>query len=465
MHEEKEFRIQEIEVRVEEDMMSAYITVSPVSEDKLFTVEELKEELKSKGVVYGIKEELLREIAEKKRYYTEFLISEGEAPVFGENGYYEIPFSFDFDKKPRINEDGSVDYNQFDDYCRVTAGDVIAVYKPATKGKNGVNIQGKKLFGKNGREQQPLRGKGFKIDENDNKKYIALMDGRLEYEENRTINISNLYEVDGDVNHATGNIQFPGDIHIKGNVTAGAVVKATGQIIVDGHVEASCLYAGQDIILKNGVQGAGKGRIESGGTISAKFFEQTVVRAKGVITAGAALNCDIESEEGVVISGRIGALIGGRVKAVSYIETNILGNMAETKTFVKVGGGTEMVADISRNDETISRIDEEIKRIDEAIEKIETTLKEKSVQRLTDKKMELIRAKYKKTSEMDKFIKTKRGLIELMEKSEKAHIMIHKSVYPGVSININDIVYINKSENFNVCYEKRGGNVIAVPNV
>lgn len=465
MYEENKKNVNEIEVRITDDLMSAYITVNPVNIDTEITLDMLSSALNKKGIVHGVKQDVLEDIAENKIFYKEFLIAEGEPAVHGEDGYFDIPFSFDFDNKPRIKDDGTVDYNQFENYCKVSAGDIIAVYKPATKGENGINVKGKKIPGRNGREQRQLRGNGFKIDENNDKIYIALVDGRLDYVKNKTINISHVYDVDGDVNHATGDIRFPGDIHIKGNVTAGAVVKAAGMIIVEGHVEMAYLYADQDIVLKNGAQGAGKGRIESGGNISAKFFEQIIVRAKGMITAGAVMNCDIESEESIIISGRIGAIIGGRIKAVSYIESNIIGNMAETKTFVKAGGGSEIYARISKNDEDIQDMQEEIKKIDETIEKLEIAIKEKRAQYLTDKKMELIRTKYKKTADLDKLVKNKDKLMELVNKSELAKVRVNKSIYPGVTINLNDVIYINKSENFNVCYEKRGGNVVAVPNL
>ena len=194
----------EVQVRISEDCMAAYISVNPEDAQNVYIPTRLKDELSNAGVVYGIKEEVLNDICEKKIYYIECLVAEGIKPVFGEAGYYKIPFTFDFDKKPKILPDGSVDYNQFDDYCKVSEGDVIAEYVHATKGSNGMDVRGKKIFGKNGKEQIALKGKGFKLDENNQDIYIATVDGRLEYEENRSINISNLYEVKGDVNFATG---------------------------------------------------------------------------------------------------------------------------------------------------------------------------------------------------------------------------------------------------------------------
>ena len=48
--------------------------------------------------------------------------------------------------------------------------------------------------------------------------------------------------------------------------------------------------------------------------------------------------------------------------------------------------------------------------------------------------------------------------MEYVMKSKRARVCVNKSVYPRVTIQINDIVLINKSENYNVTYVKRGGN-------
>lgn len=454
-----------IQVRIDDDKMKAYISISPYDESEDYSVDFLRGKLAQNGVVFGIKKDVLQNIITQKLFYIEHLIAEGEEPVFGKDGYFDIPFSFDFDRKPRILPDGSADYNQFDNFCKVSKDDVIAVYKHSTKGKNGSDVCGKILSGKNGREQRNLSGKGFKLNENNPDEYIALIDGRLEYVENKSISISNLYEIKGDVNHATGDVQFPGDVHIHGNVTAGATVRASGQIIVDGHVESANLFAGQDIVLKNGMQGAGKGILVSKGNVSAKFFEQTSVKSSGTIVAGAIMNCTVEAEDRIVVSGRIGALIGGRTQAVSGIETNILGNMVEAKTFIKVGGGNSLVNALNKNQEDIDALNEIITKIDGNIEKIEQILKHDSRKELAEKKLELIRQKFLNSSKLDELNKTRGRLMQAVGKSKRAKVTIHKSVYPGVTININDIVFINKTENYNISYEKRGGNIITSPNV
>lgn len=456
--------VTEIFVRVAEDKMTAHLSVHPIDEAREFTFSELMDSLKQNNVVYGIKENVIRDICDKKIFFIECVVAEGTEPVFGEAGYFKIPFSFDFDRKPKILPDGSVDYNQFDDFCRVSEGDVIAEYVHATKGSNGMDVLGKKLSGKNGKEQVPLKGKGFKLDENNNDIYIATTDGRLEYEENRSINVSNLYEVKGDVNHATGDIDFPGDVHIYGNVTAGATIKATGQIIVDGSVESANLYSDQDIILKNGMQGAGKGEIIAKGNVSAKFFEQTVVKADGKILAGAIMNCETESKESVIVSGKIGALIGGRTVATELIEANFVGNMSETKTFLKVGGGAALMAEIVEMNAKLEESKSTIDKLTEGIEKVEEFLKKNPNKDMADKKMNMIKLKFVETGKLDKIQQQKKELLEILAKSEKARVCVNKSIYSRVSININDIVLINKSENYNVTYTKRAGRIEFTPN-
>lgn len=456
---------EEVQIRISDDYMSAYIFINPDSNNvEGYTPKRLIEELNGKGVVYGIKQDVIDEICEKKIFYIECLVAEGTAPVFGEPGYYKIPFSYQFDRKPKILEDGSVDYNQFDNYCKVSAGEVIAEYVHATKGCNGMDVQGKKIFGKNGKEQMPLKGKGFKLDEDNPDIYIATMDGRFEYEENRSINISNLYDVNGDVNYATGDIQFPGDVHIHGNVTDGATVRASGQIIVDGCVESAKLYAGQDVILKNGMQGAGKGILVSRGNVSAKFFEHTVIKAEGKILAGAIMNCDTESKESVIVSGKIGALIGGTTKAAEMVEASVIGNMSESKTSIIVGYGAELTNHMSENQVRIEEAQGTIDKLTEQIDKIEAYLKVENKPELAAKKMEMIKLKFIEKGNLDKLMKIKKDLTEHLIKSKRARVCVHKSIYPRVSIKINDITLINKSENYNVTYLKRGGNIEFVPN-
>ena len=60
--------------------------------------------------------------------------------------------------------------------------------------------------------------------------------------------VSGVYEVPADVDNSIGDINYPGNVSVKGNVKSGFVIHADGDIVVEGVVEGAELYAGGQII-------------------------------------------------------------------------------------------------------------------------------------------------------------------------------------------------------------------------
>ncbi len=81
-----------------------------------------------------------------------------------------------------------------------------------------------------------------------------------------------------------GNINFPGDVEIKGNVISNLTVTATGNIEILGAVEAASIIAGKNIVLKTGIQGMDKGVLQAGGNITARFIERTQPKPRAPCT-------------------------------------------------------------------------------------------------------------------------------------------------------------------------------------
>lgn len=460
-----------IQVRIEEDDMLAYLCIeAPLKasskELHVDTVEDLLEALKKNEVVAGINQNVLEDIIKNRYYNEEIIVARGRPAVNGKDGYYTIPLAKEIanSMKPRILEDGSVDYSSFGSLCLVKQGDEIAFYTSPTMATHGITVKGHRIIGKNGRDLRPLKGKGFQISE-DKKHYIATINGKLEYEENTSISVCNLLVVEEDITVSTGDIDFGGDIHVKGNINIGRSVRAAGTITVDGHVEGATLVAGGDVILKNGMQGGGKGYIEAGGSVSGKFFEQATIISKGNVNANAIMNCNIESEDSVIISGKFGILIGGSVSAFFKIEGTMIGNMAERRTYVKVGSNrtiNKMAAEIGVK---VRTTEEELEKATQAIRQIEFILKKGNKPELNQKKIQLMRIKITKDSELAKLKERQQEINTIAERSNKAMVVVHKSIYSGVIVNINDSEKLITSENYNVTYHIKDGEVSFSSNI
>ena len=83
------------------------------------------------------------------------MVAKGTREVDGIDGYYDYNFDSNLDGKPKMLPDGSVDYWSVHSIESVVAGQVIAVYHPAIEGQDGMNIKGKPISARRGREQLP----------------------------------------------------------------------------------------------------------------------------------------------------------------------------------------------------------------------------------------------------------------------------------------------------------------------
>ncbi len=285
-------------VRLSRDNTKAYLFL-PEPGFEGYSVDEVIGILQSNGISYGIKDDTVKNIVEGQLYNQEVLVAEADKPVDGIDGYYEYMFDMNFSKKPMLRPDGSVDYWSIKMVEIVTEGQVIAKYHKAIQGKDGMDLKGKPILAKRGRDLVPLRGKGFERSE-DGDTYTAQIDGKIDMNGDRIV-ILPVYEVNGDADLSIGNIDFRGDVIIHGGICSGLMVKATGTVTVDGIVEGASIEAGKDIVLRSGVMGASRASITSKGNISAKFFEYTRVHANGTIQADVFLNCQVSCGESIIL--------------------------------------------------------------------------------------------------------------------------------------------------------------------
>jgi uncharacterized protein len=446
-----------MEIRLEDDLSKAYITIVPSDKKEPYTKEHILAELAMNKVIYGIKIDVIEEMVKNQLVYIDKLIAEGDSPIDGEDGYYQYFFNKELDRRPIILEDGSADYSSLNKMEMVHKGQIIVRYHKATKGKLGKNVKGQQILAKNGRELQPLRGKGFSINE-DKTIYRSDTDGKIEFK-NDKIEISNILVIEENIDTTTGNAKFAGDITIKGNIMAGAKVSAGGNIFVAGYVESADLQAGGDVILQNGMQGGGKGKVVAGGQVSGKFFEQVTIHAGGNVNANAIMHCSITTKGEVIVSGKRGVLVGGVVNAVSGVTATIIGSMAEVRTDLNIGYKTDPVPDIIKREEEIRNLIAEIRRIDEAIKTTINYIEKDNRKDLLPKKIQLLKTKIERNSEISFIINQRDALLECLENAKDGKIIVNRAIYPKCRIKINGSMLIIKEEFNNVIIKRKGIDV------
>ena len=110
-------------VRVTDDDQEAWLYLVEKEDESFYSKEELLDFLENNGVRYGINEDNLIAMARKKVYEREIKVATATEAIAGQDGYYEYYVDVTGDvKKPKIREDGSVDYQSMNMVNSVQAG-------------------------------------------------------------------------------------------------------------------------------------------------------------------------------------------------------------------------------------------------------------------------------------------------------------------------------------------------------
>jgi uncharacterized protein (DUF342 family) len=444
-------------VAVSEDKMSATLCLAPVEGvyDNL-QVADIIRILKHHEVKQGIHRNRIHALLKSKDYHSKIVVAEGKEAVDGADGKFVYYFRQDLKRKPKLLEDGSVDYKNMELFEEVKKGQLVAEYQPATTGSFGYDVTGQLCTPTRGKELPPLHGQGFNMSE-DRKKYYSIMDGIIELDDMGGLEIRNVYNVLGDVDAATGNISFNGDVNIMGSVQPGFSVAATGNVAVDGMCEGSTIVAGKDIVLHKGCQGQGVGKLSAHGSITGKFFESVQIEAGGDVTASYLLNCRAKVQGKLLVEGRKGVILGGYVCAKQGINCYSIGNVAEIRTVVEVGVGKD---DLTHYQEIMK----ELEKVESEIQTCETALEKFMAQPEHDEKIaglceRLTKAIYTEKLKKKELLQEKDECTEEMTIQKAARIVISGSIYPGSHVYMNSEPFAVKEVRSNVQFVKQENKI------
>lgn len=449
----------DINIRISHNEMEAFLTLTPLPEGEDYTKMEVMSALAEKGVKYGIEESLIDALIEGREYGKEVMVARGKLPVDGVDGFFQFNFNMDFSGKPKVRPDGSVDYWSIHAVETVEEGQVIAVYHEPIFGENGMDVHGKVLTCKRGRPLSPLTGKGFERSE-DNKIYTASITGKIDYNNNR-IQILPIYEIYGNVDLTTGNIDFRGDVLVHGNVTSGTSIKATGTVTIDGTAEACNIEAGKDVILRGGFLGGYKGIVRTKGSVTARFMEYATVEAEGYVEATSALNCTIVSHDKIYMTGKSATIVGGNVYATRGIECCCIGNDNEIRTEVSVGVQKETMRKLFEVETLIKKDNEMLEKIVIGLKQFDEIAAERNIDLKNDeRRVALLRARISKQADIASHKNELMYLKGLVEMGSGADVRVLQKVCPGVIVGINDCQVLVKEEQQEVRYVLHNGNIV-----
>lgn len=442
-----------------QDEMEARLQVNETSEKEV-SVRDIVAFLQKEGIVNGIQEAEIDRLLEQKLYGQPVLVAKGTPPQKGKNGWYEFFFRTELEKKPRLLSDGSVDYQNVEWFEMVTEGQKLAVYHPAEKGKNGWTVTGKMRKAIRGKEERVLYGRGVRVLE-DKRSYLAEFSGKIELQGNR-MDITKVCVLE-EITLATGNLDFDGSVHIKGNVGSKTRLTATGDIVVDGTVEEAELISGGSVLLKKGINGAGNGSVTAAGNVECVFMESVRITAGEDIRADYCLNCELHAGGSLLISGRKGALTGGNAYAAKGVRTYQLGNKAGLITRLRMGISERARQEKQKLEQRQEENRKETQILRNACMDFETRYSPEQ-RNAMELYLKLENAIYTKEKQFKALKELEAELKERLEDMQQAKAIISGQVYQGTEVEIDTMKWRAATEISNVSIRKMQNRIAVYAN-
>lgn len=359
------------EIKISDNKMNACLILTPSFGGKSITLEDVQKLLQEHKVVWGIvPTETIEEVVEKGSA-SSFIIAEGIEPIAGVDAQFVSSIPEAHERKPMIDEDGSVDYRELGDIVIVHKDDVLMQRIPPVEGKKGRNILGD-IVNPSGGADTPFSAdkKGVCLNPKDNNQLLSMITGQPVAVLNGMI-VSPVLTVKN-VDFASGNIRFDGSVIVLGDVEEGMKVYALEDITVDGSVvdaQIECmgnlvvkggvtgnseLIANGDISIKGGVQGQQdanesdteakehEARIVAHGSVMVGFAENFRIEAGvDIVVDKYALNSHLMAENKIVAgaknSGKKSSIMGGVTWAMMLVKGTIIGASSGIKTHIQAG--------------------------------------------------------------------------------------------------------------------------------
>jgi uncharacterized protein (DUF342 family) len=345
-----------ISITIDSDEMGATAEITAAQGGKHLSAKAILTSAQEAGVKKGFSKEELVKLAqlaarEKPNNHVTLQIASGKLAVNGKDAEIKplVESAQSRILRPKKREDGSVDMRDLGDIICVTIGEPIAKKIPFTTGKQGYTVTATSLPAEPGNDIPLVSGEGTAISPSNQNILLSEKVGLPKVIANGMA-VDEIYKIKN-VTVATGNINFTGSVIIDGDVNDGMKVIASGDVTVGGFVESATIEAGGDVTISGGIIGK-KHDIEK--TKVTDVSMSVSINAKGNIYAKYCQYAEISCSKDVRIENQLlhsllniqgglkvgteeksnGKLIGGYIKAGTFVSAGIVGATAGSNTVI-----------------------------------------------------------------------------------------------------------------------------------
>lgn len=447
-----ERRDAELLIKVANDGLSATLQLTTPHGGTMPSIEDVKAILKRQQITRGIGIKRIIQLLEQAQQAVpgskvEGIIARGLAARPGRNSKFVplVPNALERILRPQSKEGDKVDMRDLGEIVCVKANSPLLRRTHPGKGRSGFTVTGEKLPASSGDWVDLKPGEGTYISEKDPNLLLASISGMPKYKDN-IMQVDDTFDTKG-VNVGTGHINYDGAVLVNGDVTEKMVVKATGDVTVNGFVESARIEAGGDIIITQGAVGKYDGDdedhnciLKAGGSVFLQHGQGLLIEADQHVVVQRQLSHSEIRSKGTVTIGQVdkpmGSIFACSIQARGTVSAGTIGAIS----------GSSLIIDFSEGFQELLLRKESIEERLESLQQRHNNHKEK-LERLAGKSLpKELRLKIAQASEA---LKKETQLLEVLSRQAEAaaeaklayqksiRVLAYKKLYAGVTIKLN----------------------------
>lgn len=429
----------DLSIEISQDKMEATGRVKNSEILGSITRSDILAAVSQRGINYGVIEDAAENMANSPVADTPFIVARGTASQPGEDE--RIEYTFPIEDIPLVEDDesGSIDFKNISNFNNTKEGDVLAKKIPSKPGIDGSNVKGEVVKARQGKTANMRIGKGAELS-SDEQSVIAQVSGHACVIADR-ITVLSTVEVPAHIDYSIGNIDFIGNVKVRGGVMPGFKVIAAGDIEIAGNVEKASITCGGNLSIRGIVFGHEDCEIKVKGNAEINAIDQATIEVGGSLVVHSYIrHCIVRAGEKIEVQEGKGSIVGGDIAALTLIKAPFIGNNMATLTKLSVGTNPFASGTLDSVQSQYDELSKKLEQVNNGIYSLRSriTMSGGGGDKLNPMMEKLKQAQAQLEPAVTKLNEQLTTLKEASSDFKDAKIRISEKVFPGVVINFRD---------------------------
>lgn len=448
-----------MDIRVAEDKMEVIGRFFAPSEGgDLMSGEEIAKDLGFRKIKAEPDMAEIGRFLKERKYCTDYTVARGIPVQQGSDGKIEFMFNTDRAARPKLNNDGSVDFHELNTVNCCGKGNVLAKLVKEVPGEYGKNVFGEIIKPRDVKKAVLRHGINISVSE-DGTEFVSDIDGHVTLQDGMLL-VSGVLEINN-VDVSTGNIRYEGNLVIGGNITTGYEVKASGDIEIRGIVEGAVVEAGGQITIAKGMNGMNRGVLKAGSNVIAKYISSATVESGGYVQSECIMNSRVNARDRIIVEGKKGFITGGSIRAGNSVEAKTIGSDMGIGTQIEVGVDPQLKARMLKLQKENEELNKNISRVEPVLVAVAQRLQKG--EKIPPEQISKMKELSQSISDMKEKVQTNIYEMEqlslMFDSDTQAQVIVTGDAYQGTRIEISEAVMTLKTDYHYCRFIKEAGDV------